>query len=821
MLVIILVLIVIALLLTLFNFFTGKSLFGGNPVIPTHGRDVQWKNVISNNNDFVYKFNKLTASDQTNMPNHPIRAPYRFGSLQTLNIVMKQEDVAEINDDSKYMSSRNNKDLLLNNYHNIDPNNIEFGQILNQTDENSFIFDTILKASHGDVEHIENILNGYYDPNRLIENCFFKFYSNTLKTNSNVYDNYIQMLQTQQMQPNQTTQYRIQYYINVCLKLYKELKERNPNGVPLITRIDNRHRSVLSIGDIHGDLSALINNLMKYMHILTFDPNCILVFTGDYVDRGSYNYEVVLLLFELKLIFPDRIYLIRGNHEDSAIAHVSDNYRGVNLLYDLCSKFGSCGFLYVFKAYALTCSIFALLPYILIVDDDKMFMHGFIPKSLKNTNIFTYEQTVSEYYYAPILAQDELAFQVLWYDYPSFTTARGAPVVNPDEVSDTFGLDDLIEFHNTNPSIKFITKGHDHSGSFNTLTRSGITVNICISSPLVIGMQMDYTNAEVDSGALNGNRYFMEQGNNALNDVYKKEAYTIKRVEGYNDDQWGRQPAVQLNRYENVNFNREVFAHAIYYYSQEVEDILQQKYPQMDINTKYIKISNNYAGNTYDISSTNYENYYAYRKGIILVLARVHYNYDISLKTIIDANIINSWIWPPDKLDFVGIYNHAMVMHPSRDINTNKPVVDINTYIKVLISFEIASNNGQISDERKNLIINIVNSITKDDNGVVIPNVDFEVCIELIRLGIINHFTNEELLTHVQYMKNRVSLLSQKYNAEQNGNAELAQTINNNVANLLRDEFIMFQNQVASHRQVQQQNQQQNQQQVQQQNQTQ
>jgi len=39
------------------------------------------------------------------------------------------------------------------------------------------------------------------------------------------------------------------------------------------------------------------------------------VFNGDWVDRGEHQLEVVLILFAIKVLYPTRVFIVRGNHE--------------------------------------------------------------------------------------------------------------------------------------------------------------------------------------------------------------------------------------------------------------------------------------------------------------------------------------------------------------------------------------------------------------------------------------------------------------------------------------------------------------------------
>ena len=44
-------------------------------------------------------------------------------------------------------------------------------------------------------------------------------------------------------------------------------------------------------------------------------PQTDYIFVGDFVDRGYHSVETIQYLFCLKALYPDKITLVRGNHE--------------------------------------------------------------------------------------------------------------------------------------------------------------------------------------------------------------------------------------------------------------------------------------------------------------------------------------------------------------------------------------------------------------------------------------------------------------------------------------------------------------------------
>lgn len=73
-------------------------------------------------------------------------------------------------------------------------------------------------------------------------------------------------------------------------------------------------KKIIFVGDTHGDFEATRKVIEKYLK----EEN-IVVFLGDYVDRGPHSKENLDFLLKVKKDYPENLYLLQGNHEGHRI----------------------------------------------------------------------------------------------------------------------------------------------------------------------------------------------------------------------------------------------------------------------------------------------------------------------------------------------------------------------------------------------------------------------------------------------------------------------------------------------------------------------
>ena len=66
-------------------------------------------------------------------------------------------------------------------------------------------------------------------------------------------------------------------------------------------------------------ISSQFLDLLEIFRIGGSVPETNYLFLGDYVDRGYFSIETISLLTCLKLRYPDRVHLVRGNHESRGV----------------------------------------------------------------------------------------------------------------------------------------------------------------------------------------------------------------------------------------------------------------------------------------------------------------------------------------------------------------------------------------------------------------------------------------------------------------------------------------------------------------------
>ena len=174
----------------------------------------------------------------------------------------------------------------------------------------------------------------------------------------------------------------IKFLIEQSLKIIKDQKMLVELEAPLHV-----------CGDIHGQYY----DLLRIFEHCGYPGEYNYLFLGDYVDRGKQSLETVCLLLCYKIKYPDKVTLLRGNHESS----VTNRIYG---FYDECKR------RYNVRLWRSFTDLFNWLPVAAIIDEKILCMHGGLSPDLKNI------QNIQEISRPTDIPDTGLLCDLLWSD---------------------------------------------------------------------------------------------------------------------------------------------------------------------------------------------------------------------------------------------------------------------------------------------------------------------------------------------------------------------------------------------------------------------
>ena len=187
-------------------------------------------------------------------------------------------------------------------------------------------------------------------------------------------------------------------------------------------------------GDIHGQYYDLI----ELFKVSNDPPDTGFIFMGDFVDRGYYSIETLTKLLVLKVLYPNRITLLRGNHESRSISQVYG-------FYDECQvKYGNS------HMWRMCCDLFDLLPVAALIDEEVLCVHGGLSplvKTLDNMRVIARDREIP---------QEGPLSDLVWSD-PTDTVGTWAP--SPRGAGWLFGESIVQQFNYVN-NLSLICRSH-------------------------------------------------------------------------------------------------------------------------------------------------------------------------------------------------------------------------------------------------------------------------------------------------------------------------------------------------------------------------
>ncbi|OYT60534.1 MAG: serine/threonine protein phosphatase [Desulfurococcales archaeon ex4484_217_1] len=218
-----------------------------------------------------------------------------------------------------------------------------------------------------------------------------------------------------------------------------------------LIKVKSTHLAV--IGDIHGDLAslrAIMGNINKHLP----DEDSVLVFLGDYVDRGVESFETIMSIIMLKLENPEKIIMLRGNHEPppNLIPYPHDFPLFLKMKFKKSWK----------EVYDVFFDIFQLLPHAAYVESKIFLVHGGVPVKTSSLEKIAFAHE-----------EKEILEELLWNDPSDFIEEW---TYSPRGAGKLFGIKITREFLRQNNFIGII-RSHEPCNGFK-INHNGLVLTI-------------------------------------------------------------------------------------------------------------------------------------------------------------------------------------------------------------------------------------------------------------------------------------------------------------------------------------------------------
>ncbi len=242
------------------------------------------------------------------------------------------------------------------------------------------------------------------------------------------------------------------------------------------------------VGDLHGDFDALAKVVRLWISRFS---SYNMLFLGDYVDRGPRQVEVATAVAHLRSLYPDKVYLLRGNHE-AVTPTLSYGFR------DQLEELYPYRWLDIYKAF--TC-FFSMLPYAAVIGGRYLAVHGGLPRDVESVKDL---EKLSLGIADPDPSVSPTEFEVLWND-PANGIEGHIPGIR-GEGSYIWGVDVSKRFLEQS-GLRAIIRGHESPRQGVEICHSGLVITVTTSGVydtrrkiLVIDESMDVVAIDIDTG---------------------------------------------------------------------------------------------------------------------------------------------------------------------------------------------------------------------------------------------------------------------------------------------------------------------------------